>query len=211
MYRRNLRYSRVNNLYKFASSKMNTVYTVESSLEFDTCFHLEYSTKIIQYEAQPLGYKYQFEGKTQPYTPDFKMIDAANIETFIEVKPQSKTSDIDFKARFKEKRAAALELGTSLVLITERQIQVNPILNNLKLLHRYSGFQKFTPLQLKLLSLVRRTGILTVLQLSEQLYLSIRELMASVIGLISHGALLTDLSQGDFGMQSTVWVVGHEK
>ena len=32
----------------------------------------------------------------------------------------------------------------------QRKIQVNPILNNLKLLHRYSGFQKFTPLQLSL-------------------------------------------------------------
>ncbi|NRA72322.1 MAG: TnsA endonuclease N-terminal domain-containing protein, partial [Gammaproteobacteria bacterium] len=132
MYRRNLRYSRVKNLYKFASSKMNTVYTVESSLEFDTCFHLEYSPKIIQFEAQPLGYKYQFEGKVLPYTPDFKMIDVANVETFIEVKPLCKISDIDFKARFKEKQAAALELGTSLILITEQQIRVNPILSNLK-------------------------------------------------------------------------------
>jgi len=210
MYRRNLRYSRVKNLYKFASPKMNTVYTVESSLEFDTCFHLEYSPNIIQFEAQPLGYKYQFEGKVLPYTPDFKMIDGANIETFVEVKPLSKISESDFKARFKEKQTAALELGTSLVLITEQQIRVNPILSNLKLLHRYSGFQAFTPLQLKLLSLVRSTGILTVLQLCEQLYLSIRDLMASVIGLISHGVLHTDLSQADFGGQSAVWVMKHE-
>lgn len=32
MYRRNLRYSRVKNLYKFATPKMNTVFTVESSI-----------------------------------------------------------------------------------------------------------------------------------------------------------------------------------
>jgi len=189
---------------------MNTVYTVESSLEFDACFHFEYSPNIIQYEAQPLGYKYQFEGKVLPYTPDFKTIVIGNVEAFIEIKPRSKTIDSDFKARFKAKQTAALELGKSLVLITEQQIRVSPILSNLKLLHRYSGFQQFTPLQLKLLSLVRSIGILTVLQLCEQLYLSIRELMASVIGLISHGALLTDLSQGDFGIQSIVWV-GHEQ
>jgi len=71
MYRRNLRYSRVKNLYKFASPKMNTVYTVESSLEFDTCFHLEYSPSIIQFEAQPLGYKYQFVSHNQILTFDF--------------------------------------------------------------------------------------------------------------------------------------------
>ncbi len=210
MYRRNLKYSRVKNLYKFASQKMNTVFTVESSLEFDTCFHLEYTSKIVQFEAQPVGYKYQFEDKTLPYTPDFKMIDVDNVETFVEVKPLCKTSDLDFKARFKQKQAAALELGTSLVLITENQIRVNPVLNNLKLLHRYSGLQEFSPLQLKLLTLVRSNGFLTVLQISEHLYLSLSELMASVIGLISHGALLTDLSKGNFGMQSRVWV-GHEQ
>lgn len=88
---------------------MKTVYTVESSLEFDTCFHLEYSQKIIQFEAQPLGYKYQFDGKVLPYTPDFRMTDAGNVETFIEVKPISKTTNIDFK----EKQAATLKLGAS--------------------------------------------------------------------------------------------------
>jgi len=210
MYRRNLKCSRVKNLYKFASQKMDTVFTVESSREFDACFHLEYDPKIIQFEAQPIGYKYQFEDKTLPYTPDFKMIDVNNVETFVEVKPLCETSDIDFKARLKQKQAAALELGTSLVLITEKQIRVNPVLNNLKLLHRYSGFQEFSPLQLKLLTLVCSTGSLTVLQISELLYLSLSELMVSIIGLISHGALLTNLSENDFGMQSKVWV-GHEQ
>lgn len=51
MYRRNLRHSRVKNIFKFVSSKMNKVLTVESRLEFDTCFHLECSPDISFIEA----------------------------------------------------------------------------------------------------------------------------------------------------------------
>ncbi len=51
MYRRHLKHSRVKNLFKFVSAKMNTVFTVESSLEFDTCFHLEYSPAVTEFEA----------------------------------------------------------------------------------------------------------------------------------------------------------------
>ena len=58
MYRRHLKHSRVKNLFKFVSAKMDTVLTVESSLEFDTCFHLEYSPSVKFYEAQPEGFYY---------------------------------------------------------------------------------------------------------------------------------------------------------
>ncbi len=52
MYRRHLKHSRVKNLFKFASIKMNTVFTVESSLEFDTCFHLEFSPLVQTFELR---------------------------------------------------------------------------------------------------------------------------------------------------------------
>ena len=61
MYRRHLKHSRVKNLFKFVSAKMNTVLTVESSLEFDTCFHLEYSPAVRSFKAQPESYYYIFE------------------------------------------------------------------------------------------------------------------------------------------------------
>lgn len=53
MYRRSHRHSRVNHLFRFTSPKMNTVLTVESSLAFDTCFHLECSGAVKRFEAQP--------------------------------------------------------------------------------------------------------------------------------------------------------------
>lgn len=101
MYSRKIGHSRVKNIFKFASSKMGTVYRVESALEFDTCFHLEYSPKIKSFEAQPFGFKYDFGEKSLPYTPDFR-------------------------ARFIQRKIAAEKLGVGLILVTEEQIRVNP-------------------------------------------------------------------------------------
>lgn len=46
MYRRHLVHSRVKNIFKFVSAKIDTVFTIESALEFGACFHLEYSHDI---------------------------------------------------------------------------------------------------------------------------------------------------------------------
>ena len=68
MYRRKLKHSRVKSLFKFVSAKMNQAMTVESYLEFDTCFHLEYSSSITSFAAQPEGFLYRFDGRDCSYT-----------------------------------------------------------------------------------------------------------------------------------------------
>lgn len=140
MYRRQPKHSRVKNLFKFVSSKMNQVMTVESYLEFDTCFHLEYSPQVTTFIAQPEGFRYRYAGKDCPYTPDFEVTESGQVK-WLEVKPYSKAQHSDFFIQFKAKQAKAQEIGIPLILVTEKQIRVNPILNNLKILHRYSGFQ----------------------------------------------------------------------
>lgn len=54
---------------------MNHVLTVESSLEFDACFHFEYSPTNEQFEAQPEGFFYTFNGRQCGYIPDFAVLD----------------------------------------------------------------------------------------------------------------------------------------
>jgi hypothetical protein len=190
MYRRNLKHSRVNNIFKFASQKMKTVFTVESFLEFDTCFHFEYSPDVLSFEAQPLGFKYQFDEKECAYTPDFLVVDKKHGERFIEVKPLDKTINKEFRLRFAAKQQQSLILGKPLILVTEQQIRINPILNNLKLLHRYSGFQSFTPFQYKLLDLIKSLGMVRIIQIVQSQNLPEGEVLASVLGLISHGLLI---------------------
>lgn len=104
MYRRKLRHSRVKNLYKFASFKTGCTHTVESSLEFDACYHFEYSPQVKAFIAQSLGFTYLLNGKANPYTPDFKILSDNQKVTSIEVKPSNKTLDPDFVQKFRAKR-----------------------------------------------------------------------------------------------------------
>lgn len=204
MYKRNLKHSRVKNLYKFVSAKMNRVFIVEGSLEFDTCFHLEYSPHIHSYEAQPVGFVYQCFNRDCPYTPDFKIIERG-ITKYIEVKPWEKTLKEDFQLRFPAKQQKAGELGIPLVLITEKQIRVNPVLNNLKLLHRYSGFQSFTPLHTLFLSLVQKLGRVSLDEVARQLMIEHSLILKTAFTLVSSGMLSVNLVNEELSLRSVVW------
>ena len=194
MYRRHLKHSRVKNLFKFVSAKMNTVFTVESSLEFDTCFHLEYSPAVKAFEAQPEGFYYAFEGRDCPYTPDFRVVDQQGNASLIEVKPSDKVADPDFLQRFPIKQQKAFELSSPLKLVTERQIRIDPILGNLKLLHRYSGFQSFTPLHMQLLGLVKDLGRVSLARLSGSTGAPPEDVLATALSLIARGLIHSDLT-----------------
>ncbi len=206
MYRRHLKHSRVKNLFKFVSAKMNTVLTVESSLEFDTCFHLEYSPAVKAFEAQPEGFYYTFEGRDCPYTPDFRVVDQQGNVSFIEVKPSDKVAEPDFLQRFPIKQQKALELSSPLKLVTERQIRIDPILGNLKLLHRYSGFQSFTPLHMQLLGLVKDYGRVSLARLSGSTGAPPGEVLATVLSLIARGLIHSDLTEHEMGFSTIVWM-----
>jgi hypothetical protein len=207
MYRRHLKHSRVKNLFKFVSAKMNTVLTVESSLEFDTCFHLEYSPAVKTFEAQPEGYYYIFEDRECPYTPDFRVVDECGNAYFIEVKPSDKIAEPDFLQRFPFKQQRAIELSCPLKLITERQIRIDPILGNLKLLHRYSGFQSFTPLHMQLLGLVKDFGRVSLARLSGSSGAPPEEVLATVLSLLARGLIHSDLAERKMDLSSVVWAI----
>ena len=205
MYRRNLKHSRVKNLFKFASLKMDSIMTVESALEFDTCFHFEYSPDVISFEAQPEGFYYSFNGKELPYTPDFLVVDKVNGTRFVEVKPVTKTANPDFRERFICRQERAIELGAPVISVTERQIGLNPILNNLKLLHRYAGLQSFTDLHFIILELVKKSGVVSVRNLISATRAMEGDVLASTVTWLSLGKLKTDLSSSDLGLDSMVW------
>jgi hypothetical protein len=178
---------------------------VESSLEFDACFHFEYCPDVDSFEAQPEGYHYEYLGKTLSYTPDFLVADRVHGHRFIEIKPASKVVSAEFRNKFAAKKKAASELGFELILVTDRQIRINPILDNLKILHRYSGVRSFTPLHLKLLDLVKSTGALKL----ESLVIKTGEekglVLSHTLAWISIGELKADLSESPLGFNSIVW------
>ena len=124
MYKRTLKKSTVKNIHKFASKKCDKMMVLESSLEYDACFHFEFSKKIVTYEAQPIGFRYKLYGQIRSYTPDFLVTLDNEDKIFYEVKPFCKTQYEEFKLEFEAKQVAALDLGIKLELITEKQTLV---------------------------------------------------------------------------------------
>ncbi|WP_158294534.1 TnsA endonuclease N-terminal domain-containing protein [Halomonas urmiana] len=179
--------------------------TVESSLEFDACFHFEYTSTISSYEAQPEGFYYFWGEKQLPYTPDFLVVDKDRGSRFIEVKPYTELENEEFRDKFSCRQRSALEHGVPLLLVTEKQIRVNPILSNLKLLHRYSGLKTLTPLHLMLLDIVRKSGKVRVRDLVHETGESSSTVLSSVISWLAIGEISSDLSAAKLGIDSIVW------
>ena len=139
MYTRTLRPSPVKHIYKFASHKNGNVQTVESSLEFNACFHFEYANEVRSFVAQPEGFYYQFEDRACSYTPDFELFCHSGKKVFVEIKPPPEALKHDFIQRFTAKKKAVEMLGKELILVTDHQISSMPKLKNLKLINRYAG------------------------------------------------------------------------
>ncbi|WP_076538389.1 TnsA endonuclease N-terminal domain-containing protein [Shewanella sp. UCD-KL21] len=206
MYIRNLRKPSPNkNVFKFASAKVSETIMCESTLEFDACFHHEYNETIETFGSQPKGFYYCFEGKRLPYTPDALLHYIDGTTKFHEYKPYSKTFDPIFRAKFVAKKEAAQALGTELILVTDKQIRVNPILNNLKLLHRYSGIYGVTDIQRELLQLIRHSGKIQLDDVADEYELSVGETRSFLYSLINKGLLEADLTQDDLSCNPFVW------
>ncbi|MEI6896304.1 MAG: TnsA endonuclease N-terminal domain-containing protein [Psychromonas sp.] len=206
MYIRDLRKPSPNkNVFKFASEKVGQAIMCESTLEFDACFHNEYNNSIESYGTQPEGFKYNFRGKMLPYTPDTLVRYIDKSEKFHEYKPYSAISSPIFREKFIARKLAAKQLGIELILVTDRQIRVNPILNNLKLLHRYSGVYGVTYIQHKLLQAIQKSGQVKLNDVSEEFNLSLGESRSFLYALIHKGFLIADLSNEDLTCNPTLW------
>jgi len=192
-------------IFKFASPKMGKMVKVESSLEYDACFHFEYSPSITSFITQPCGVDYQLNGRTQTFYPDFLVEDKEFGKRFFEIKPSSKVRKPEFRAKFALRRDAALSQSIPLIVVTEKQICLNPILNNLKLLHRYAGNYSLTPLHFWVLDAVKSLGRITVRDLVDESECAPGDVFASALTWISRGQLQADISDNELGVNSLVW------
>ncbi|WP_165398990.1 TnsA endonuclease N-terminal domain-containing protein [Shewanella maritima] len=194
------------NLYKFASIKNRATLTLESTLEFNACFHFEFSKSIEFFEAQPVGFHYQYYGKSFPYTPDFLVSSTLGRQIYYEIKYSNEASVPEVMHRFKRKQRSCSELGMELRLLTERQLHKEPRLNNLKLLHRYSGDSKCNTQIEWLLSLIREFGVVTVRDLLEQSKLTCGRLNKLVLIGASQGLIQFDLDAIPFGLGTELFI-----
>ncbi|MGB3599041.1 MAG: TnsA endonuclease N-terminal domain-containing protein, partial [Marinomonas sp.] len=169
MYIRNLRKPSPNkNIYKFVSRKNRSTVMCESGLEFDACFHLEFSPSIVSFESQPTGIEYQADTKARRYTPDFKIVKNTGETEFIEIKPERIHSTQKFRDEFEYKRAGYSALGYKLILVSEKQIRNGNLLPNLKILHRYAS-SHLSELHYLALGYIKKAKCLSISQLAVKL------------------------------------------
>lgn len=196
--------SAVNNIYRFPSHKTGGTILTESTLEFNACFHFEYSPQVISFESQPLGFEYELENKIHSYTPDFETIDRQGIRCLYEVKPQKIAIKDSFIYEFEAKQKASSELGFELYVIDESQICIKPLLDNLKILHRYVMHECSDELFDKLISEIISLKTPTINDISKRVGNG-NTLMCEICSLIAIGKLGTDLYKL-IDNQSKVWV-----
>jgi len=195
MNKRRLGKSAAKNIHKFSSNKNNQLIPVESTLEYDACFHFEYSPQVSKYESQPLGFFWIDGDKERKYTPDFYVEFHDNVHIYFEVKPQRKTESVAFMHEFALKQKAAVEQNKRLELITDKQIRTQPLLENLKIIHRYSGFAMENVERERIVSCIAQHEWLSIDNIAANLNLHIQFAISNVFKLIGKGILQTDLGQ----------------
>ena len=92
------------------SIKTDSIHTVESDLEFDACFHFEFSAQISTFEAQPIGFEYYIDGKRRKYTPDFLVTYKDSYQSFYEIKPKRIAEKDEFKEKFRAQNRASCSI-----------------------------------------------------------------------------------------------------
>lgn len=124
------------NISKFSSDKNQASALCEGTLELDACYFFESLDSIVRYEYQPDSYQYVLNGRTINFYPDFKLYFDTGEVILVEIKPFRKACKNTFKDKFKARREAIRKNGNDFILLTEKQIRKEPLLDNLKYLYR---------------------------------------------------------------------------
>lgn len=178
----------------------------EGSLERDCCYHFEYDSEVVNFEAQPIGYYYEYHGKQLPYTPDFLVQYSDGSYQYVEIKPLGKTLSKDFKQKFEARQLAAKRLGFDVILVTNKQIRNGYFLANSILVHRYSGCITGDGLSNVIYDHLLALNSLKISELASTIGLSTGKVFAAVLRLVSQGKAWVDLDSAKLNENSLVVV-----
>lgn len=193
MKRRKLHKSRSKQIFGFNSIKSGKYFRVESPVEFDASYALEFCPDIASFEAQPVGYEYDTFGKKGKYTPDFgATFTELGQQGRIEVKSDEEAESRKFKEVFEQKKAAADELNTPLQLLKASDIRKEPLLSNLKLLYKYQTAEALNVHHYALLDLINAQGSIQIKDLPGISGIEKMYCYPVVYDLLARGVLVTE-------------------
>ncbi|WP_228061929.1 TnsA endonuclease N-terminal domain-containing protein [[Phormidium] sp. LEGE 05292] len=116
---------------------MQTGIWFESLIERDYMYLLEIDPDVESYRSQPLTISYTISNKQLKYTPDF-LVKRKKFQQIVEIKPESKVHSPKNIRLFRCVAPLCQEQGYSFVVVTDKMIRVQPLLDNVKLLYRYA-------------------------------------------------------------------------
>lgn len=123
-----------------ARKSLDKITYTESPLEADLCYHLEYDSKIVAYQAQPLSFSYFFEDKVHEYSPDFEVFYQDGTSSYVEVKYIADIERIDnFTDWELALRDSAIRQGKGFLVLKEDFIRYQPLYENLQTLYSASN------------------------------------------------------------------------
>ena len=116
----------------FGHKSEDGITNLESPLEADFCYHLEYDQSVKSYQAQPLPISYFYDGKSRIYTPDFKVTLTDGSIIYYEIKFEEDIERIkDFELKNEEIIKVVNSLDAEFEVITEEFIRKSPVYENL--------------------------------------------------------------------------------
>lgn len=122
----------------FPSYKMGRSVEWDSQIERDYLFYLEFDGDVIEYHPQPIKYRYTLNKKYHTHYPDFEVVrKSTSRKKFVEIKMKSTTLKLEFIEKTKAIKAQMNRDDHDYAVVTDEDLRVKPILDNLKLLYRY--------------------------------------------------------------------------
>lgn len=121
----------------FPSLKMKQMIGWESIHERNAIYLFEFSPGVVSYRGQPELIFYADGTEFRKYYPDFEITTTGGISVQIEVKPSSKLLQKKYADKYRAIAAHYQSLGRHYQILTEKEIQREPLFSNLKKLKRH--------------------------------------------------------------------------
>lgn len=151
---------------RFASRKSRRMIHFESQLEGDFCFQLEFDDSVLRFLEQPTTIRIRYRGKWHRYTPDLAAERRDGI-TLYEVKPHRRAVRSEMQDVFEAAHEHFGEHGYRYQVVTEHDIRREPLLANIKLLHRYAGNVLMDDLASRSLDWLKFHGPISIAEFAE--------------------------------------------
>lgn len=117
---------------KFPSRKTGRMVHHEGLLEADAIYHFESSPRISAYTEQPETIQYPDGNRLRRYTPDFELFLADGSSVLVEIKPAELAAKDETKHKYERIAEHFTRIGRVFVVLTDRQLRVEPRLGNLR-------------------------------------------------------------------------------